>query len=335
MQFTATGGVATQNDGNNDGGTLDDFLYRRYNPTQGRWISPDPAGLGAVNPANPQTRNRYAYVVNSPLTLTDPSGLFGEGGGGGPCDWEGDCGPGGGGDPCEWGGCGGPGGGWGGGWNGPSLGLPTLGGRGNPAVASSIFTGEDCLGCWSLGPSPLAIVQALLSGNLVGALQSTGAIPSDAIDCTSGICQVNPVMDAGPAANNGTPQTPLQEQQQCLNNFYNSKLGKAAQFGSPLALLPGWNPQWGSNLQEWGITIFGKLGGLFGSGAMSGTTQLTTLSGTTTVGSTLELGTGAVLGAIEKVATPAMIGATAIDVGAHLNCGPAYPENEVPDGATP
>jgi len=36
----------------------------------------------------------------------------------------------------------------------------------------------------------------------VGALQGVGAIPSDAIDCTSGICQVNPVMDAS-AANNG------------------------------------------------------------------------------------------------------------------------------------
>jgi hypothetical protein len=46
-------------------------------------------------------------------------------------------------------------------------------------------------------------------------------------------------------ANNGTPQTPQQKQQQCVNNFYNSKLGKAVQFGSPLALLPGWNPQWG------------------------------------------------------------------------------------------
>jgi hypothetical protein len=134
------------------------------------------------------------------------------------------------------------------------------------------------------------------------------------------------------AANNGTPQTPQQQQQQCLNNFYNSKVGKAAEFGSPLALLPGWNPQWGSNLKEWGIAIFGKLGGLFGSGAMSGTTQLTTLSGTVTVGSKLELGTGAVLGGVEKAAWPAMAVATAVDVGAHINCGPAHPEMEVPAG---
>ena len=40
---------------------MDDFLERRYNPTAGRWLSPDPAGLGAVDPTNPQTWNRYAY----------------------------------------------------------------------------------------------------------------------------------------------------------------------------------------------------------------------------------------------------------------------------------
>jgi len=130
------------------------------------------------------------------------------------------------------------------------------------------------------------------------------------------------------AANNGTNCTPLTKgcsnvptaEQQCIGNFYNSTLGKAAAFGSPPALLPGWNPQWGSNMQEWGIAIFGKAGGLFGSGAMSGTTQLTTLSGTTTVGSALELGTGTVLGAIEKAAPPLMLGATILDIGAHARC---------------
>src|SRR5579864_7227706 len=35
-----------------------DFLYREYAPTHGRWISPDPAGRGAVDPMNPQTWNR-------------------------------------------------------------------------------------------------------------------------------------------------------------------------------------------------------------------------------------------------------------------------------------
>jgi RHS repeat-associated protein len=46
---------------------LYDFLYREYNPTQGRWISPDPAGLNAVDLSNPQSFNRYSYVLNNPL----------------------------------------------------------------------------------------------------------------------------------------------------------------------------------------------------------------------------------------------------------------------------
>ena len=56
-----------------------DFLYRKYS-NQGRWASPDPAGLSAVNPTNPQSWNRYAYVRNGPLFLKDPLGLYCEGG---------------------------------------------------------------------------------------------------------------------------------------------------------------------------------------------------------------------------------------------------------------
>lgn len=52
-----------------------DFLYRRYNPGEGRWISPDPSGVNAVNPSNPQSWNRYTYVANAPLSATDPLGL--------------------------------------------------------------------------------------------------------------------------------------------------------------------------------------------------------------------------------------------------------------------
>ena len=54
---------------------LYDFPAREYG-YQGRWPSPDPAGLGSVDVKDPQTWNRYAYVRNSPLSSTDPLGLL-------------------------------------------------------------------------------------------------------------------------------------------------------------------------------------------------------------------------------------------------------------------
>lgn len=73
MQFTPFSGEGTVWGPNNSG--LDDFLFRRYSSTQSRWISPDPAGLAAVDPTNPQSWNRYAYVMNNPLGFVDPLGL--------------------------------------------------------------------------------------------------------------------------------------------------------------------------------------------------------------------------------------------------------------------
>jgi RHS repeat-associated protein len=51
---------------------LYDFMAREYNPSWGRWLSPDPMG-GDIT--NPQSLNRYAYVDNNPASLTDPMGL--------------------------------------------------------------------------------------------------------------------------------------------------------------------------------------------------------------------------------------------------------------------
>ena len=244
VQFTNTGNAFTVYDTENQSGSLTDFTFRRYAPVQGRWIAPDPAGLAAVDPTNPQSWNRYAYVANNPLSYVDPLGLkyvlicTPVADGGQVCDWYDD-------------------------GSGDGTPPPNQGGR---SGGGGVNNGTNC--------TPL----------------------------TKGCSNV-------PTAG-----------QQCISNFYNSKLGTAAAFGSPLALLPGWNPQWGSTMQEWGIAIFGKVGGLFGSGAMSGTTQLTTLSGTTTVGSALELGTEGVLGAAETAATPAMVAATALDIGGHAYC---------------
>jgi RHS repeat-associated protein len=61
------------------------FPECHYRSSQGRWLSPDPAGMAAVDPSDPQTWNRYAYVRNSPLNKIDLQGLDGwdEGWGGG------------------------------------------------------------------------------------------------------------------------------------------------------------------------------------------------------------------------------------------------------------
>ncbi len=65
-----------QEDDGNDNPTTYYFPERHYASTQGRWLSPDPAGLAAADPSNPQSWNRYAYVLNNPLSYTDPLGLY-------------------------------------------------------------------------------------------------------------------------------------------------------------------------------------------------------------------------------------------------------------------
>ena len=62
--------------------SLDPTPNRMFSSTQGRWLSPDPL-FGSV--ANPQSLNRYAYVLNNACSATDASGL-------GPGDDGGDSG---------------------------------------------------------------------------------------------------------------------------------------------------------------------------------------------------------------------------------------------------
>jgi RHS repeat-associated protein len=56
--------------------TLYDFTYREHSPSQGRWVSPDPSGMSAVDPTSPQSWNRYSYAMNNPLRYIDPNGLW-------------------------------------------------------------------------------------------------------------------------------------------------------------------------------------------------------------------------------------------------------------------
>lgn len=98
---------------------LYDFPVRRYSPSQGRWVSPDPLGRGAVTLTRPQSWNRYAYVNNNPLSAVDSMGTNEDGncGDDGDSNGGGDCGlAGGGGDGISWD--------WGGGfgWGGGDIG---------------------------------------------------------------------------------------------------------------------------------------------------------------------------------------------------------------------
>jgi len=47
--------------------------YREYSNIEGRWLSSDPYD-GSYDFSNPQSLNRYSYVMNNPLGFVDPSG---------------------------------------------------------------------------------------------------------------------------------------------------------------------------------------------------------------------------------------------------------------------
>ncbi|MBK8150803.1 MAG: hypothetical protein IPK58_22030 [Acidobacteria bacterium] len=53
---------------------LDFAEARMYENRHGRFTAVDPL-LASGKSANPQTFNRYTYVMNSPLVNTDPTGL--------------------------------------------------------------------------------------------------------------------------------------------------------------------------------------------------------------------------------------------------------------------
>jgi len=61
---------------------LDNFMKRYYGSSLGRFQTPDPlviqrlpASTFLAHLSNPQSWNKYAYVMNNPLSLTDPFGL--------------------------------------------------------------------------------------------------------------------------------------------------------------------------------------------------------------------------------------------------------------------
>lgn len=53
---------------------LEHTPFRQYSSTEGRFLSPDPYA-GSMDPGNPQSMNRYAYVMGNPTNLIDSLGL--------------------------------------------------------------------------------------------------------------------------------------------------------------------------------------------------------------------------------------------------------------------
>jgi RHS repeat-associated protein len=79
MGFSASDGLRqkfTLKERDNETG-LDYFVNRYFSSGQGRFTSADPL-LASAKADNPQTWNRYVYVMNNPIRLIDPSGLDSE-----------------------------------------------------------------------------------------------------------------------------------------------------------------------------------------------------------------------------------------------------------------
>lgn len=70
---------------------LDYFGARYYGSNMGRFTSPDPSH-DSVRLDNPQTWNRYTYVLNNPLELIDPTGEEWNLKGSNSAEWVGQCG---------------------------------------------------------------------------------------------------------------------------------------------------------------------------------------------------------------------------------------------------
>ena len=54
---------------------LDNAKARTYHHNRGRFMQPDPLGLGAADTTNPQSLNLYSYTKNDPMNFTDPKGM--------------------------------------------------------------------------------------------------------------------------------------------------------------------------------------------------------------------------------------------------------------------
>ncbi len=246
---------------------LYDFLFREQDPNQGRWASPDPAGLAAVDPANPQSWNRYSYVFNSPLNFIDPLGLCG----GGTFD------------------------------------------PGGPCVS---FSYKDENGC----TITVTYVQ------MVGWDGFTYDIPQ----LSAPVCPGDVGSTGGPpmvgGGGGGTPNT--QKFNSCIQQFYNSPAGKVVESASVLSTIPGFNPNWKTNLVEFlfaGLVKKPTLGGL--SQGKDYPSIITGAANTEYTSLNKAFGTANKVG--EKIAPFVLLAGAITDLAGHATC------NNIANGYNP
>ena len=285
-QFTASGNASTVYDSEGGGGTLHDFQYRHYSPGQGRWISPDPAGLAAVDPTNPQTWNRYAYVANNPLSFVDPSGLDQKGPGGSGCNSDVyDC--------------------------SSSGGLPS-----SPAGASGCDPSDASCGIGFLRPSPSW--RGMPAGYPYGIVAWNWNCSAGTV-LVPGTCGISQASDQ--AANNGISgfagfnmqKAFVANYSNCTGTFHQTPFGKAVQLGSLVALTP-LNTDYGAN---WFETLsMGSLKAAFVGGMKAGSHM---------VGEAVEGAIGVVATPVLLVATGIDAGASTLCAGNALSASIPVP----------
>ncbi len=257
---------------------------RLLSTTQGRWLTPDPAGMAAVDVTNPQTWNRYAYVTNNPLSLTDPTGLAPPG----LCPVQGL-------PVCQ-----------GGYFNGLSLLLSFA--NGSPA-------NWDSLAIWSYTTD--VIKGWVITGNCDNCKiplteQQTSyyvSVAGGSSPCT--FLVANPCGGGGGgAANNGPdPGAVLNSMKQyvkaqisnCYNGFHQTTGGKVVQAFSALALFPVAS-NYQSNQLATGAEVVGKVSVVLGSNSAGGVFAPLLESFTS------------------NVTTPLVVLGTGADAGAYLLC---------------
>ena len=203
--------------------TIHYFPERQYRSSQGRWLSPDPAGLAAVDPTYPQSWNRYSYVLNNPLRDTDPTGLASPDCAGLDPDLQGTQG-------CElsqayesWEA-----------WftNGKTVGSTSSFDFGLNLGLSGLGDCTDFLPCNALPNSPVQVIQSLLPTiNMPGW-----------------------VLDANNAPNIPNIANAGQSWLDCYNGFHDTSAGRATEFFSALSWFPV-DKNWKSNIRE--TAIFG------------------------------------------------------------------------------